>query len=150
MKKFIYFNANNSAKTNISVTARAAFFVFSVLQYSIIFAPKKVTRIPYARYGIISQPLVSTKKAGKLHGLKLMLVKMIDLDTFREKGPPVASIDAVGAGVGEIVMVVSGSSSRQTDITDAKPVDNAIVAIIDHIDIEGKRIFSKNGQAAGS
>lgn len=88
--------------------------------------------------------VVSTNKAQKLHGLKLMLVRMIDLDTFLEKGAPVVSIDAVGAGESEIVMVVSGSSSRQTVFTDGKPVDNAIVAIIDHIDIEGKRIFSKN------
>lgn len=89
--------------------------------------------------------VVSTNKAQKLHGLKLMLVRMIDLDTFQEKGAPVVSIDAVGAGVDEIVMVVSGSSSRQTELTDAKPVDNAIIAIVDHIDIEGKRIFSKKG-----
>jgi ethanolamine utilization protein EutN/carbon dioxide concentrating mechanism protein CcmL len=87
--------------------------------------------------------VVSTNKSEKLHGLKLMLVKIIDLDTFKEKGAPLVSIDAVGAGVGEIVMVVSGSSSRQTAITDAKPVDNSIIAIIDSIDMEGKRIFSK-------
>ena len=93
--------------------------------------------------------VVSTNKAEKLHGLKLMLVRMIDLDTFQEKGAPVVSIDAVGAGVGEVVMVVSGSSSRQTVLTDAKPVDNAIVAIIDHIDIEGKRIFSKKDVNTG-
>lgn len=87
--------------------------------------------------------VVSTNKASKLHGLKLMLVRIIDLDTFREKGAPVVSVDAVGAGVGEVVMVVSGSSSRQTELTDAKPVDHAIAAIIDHIDIDGKRIFTK-------
>ncbi len=90
--------------------------------------------------------VVSTNKARNLLGLKLMLIRTIDLDTFQEKGSPLVSIDAVGAGVGEIVMVVSGSSSRQTVLTDAKPVDNAIVAIVDHIDIEGKRIFSKNGE----
>ena len=90
--------------------------------------------------------VVSTNKAQNMLGLKLMLVRTIDLDTFQEKGSPLVSIDAVGAGVGEIVMVVSGSSSRQTELTDAKPVDNAIVAIVDHIDIEGKRIFSKKAE----
>ena len=64
-----------------------------------------------------------------------------------EKGAPIVSIDTVGAGEGEIVMIVSGSSSRQTTLTDGKPADNAIIAIIDHIDIHHKRIFTKDGGA---
>ncbi len=88
--------------------------------------------------------VVSTNKSEKLLGLKLMIVRMIDLDTFEEKGAPVVSTDVVGAGVGEIVMIVGGSSSRQTAMTDAKPVDNSIIAIIDSIDIEGLRIFDKH------
>ena len=68
----------------------------------------------------------------------------IDLDTFEEKGAPIVSVDTVGAGVGEIVMIVAGSSSRQTALTDAKPVDNSIIAIIDSIDIGAKRIFDKS------
>jgi ethanolamine utilization protein EutN/carbon dioxide concentrating mechanism protein CcmL len=88
--------------------------------------------------------VVSTNKSDKILGLKLMVVRAIDLDTFQEKGAPIVSVDAVGAGVGEIVMVVGGSSSRQTALTDAKPVDNSIIAIIDSIDIGGKRIFDKS------
>ena len=56
--------------------------------------------------------VVSTSKSEKLDGLKLLIVKPIDLDTFQEKGAPIVSIDTVGAGEGEIVMVVGGSSSR--------------------------------------
>ena len=88
--------------------------------------------------------VVSTNKSDKMLGLKLMIVRPIDLDTFEEKGAPLISVDAIGAGVGEIVMIVGGSSSRQTEITDAKPVDNSIIAIIDSIDMEGKRIFDKS------
>jgi ethanolamine utilization protein EutN/carbon dioxide concentrating mechanism protein CcmL len=88
--------------------------------------------------------VVSTNKSEKIYGLKLMVVRVIDLDTFEEKGAPLVSVDAVGAGVGEIVMIVGGSSSRQTAITDAKPVDNSIIAIIDSIDVENKRIFDKS------
>jgi microcompartment protein CcmK/EutM len=94
----------------------------------------------------VAGTVVSTNKSDKLLGLKLMVVRAIDLDTFEEKGAPIVSIDAVGAGVGEVVMLVSGSSSRQTAATDAKPVDNSIVAIIDSIDIGGNRIFDKHGQ----
>ena len=61
-----------------------------------------------------------------------------------EKGSPVVSIDAVGAGEGEVVMLVGGSSSRQTAVTDGKPTDSTIVAIIDFIDMNQKRIFDKH------
>lgn len=88
--------------------------------------------------------VVSTNKSEKLLGLKLMIVRAIDLDTFEEKGAPLVSTDAVGAGVGEVVMIVGGSSSRLTVLTDAKPVDNSIIAIIDSINIEGLRIFDKH------
>jgi microcompartment protein CcmK/EutM len=88
--------------------------------------------------------IVSTSKSEKLRGFKLLLVKPIDLDTFEEKGSAIVSVDAVGAGEGEIVMIVGGSSSRWTEITSEKPVDSAIIAIIDYIDVGKKRIFSKN------
>ncbi|MCL2563031.1 MAG: EutN/CcmL family microcompartment protein [Oscillospiraceae bacterium] len=87
--------------------------------------------------------VVSTTKAEKLSGLKLLLVRPIDMDTMEEKGPLTVSIDTVGAGEGEVVMIVGGSSSRQTAATDGTPVDNAIVAIIDHIDAGHKRIYDK-------
>ena len=90
--------------------------------------------------------VVSTNKADKLMGLKLLVVKPIDLETMQEKGGLLVAIDAVGAGEGEVVMTVGGSSSRQTNITDNKPVDCSIVAIIDHIDIEKKRVYDKFGE----
>ena len=88
--------------------------------------------------------VVSTNKSEKLHGMKLLLTRIIDLDTWTEKGAPVVSIDAVGAGEGEVVMVVGGSSARQTTLTDNKPADSTIVAIIDYIDMDQKRIFDKH------
>ena len=87
--------------------------------------------------------VVSTNKAEKLYGLKLLVVKPIDIETWQEKGGLVVAIDAVGAGIGEVVMVVGGSSSRQTIVTENKPVDQSIIAIIDTVDIGGKRIFEK-------
>ena len=88
--------------------------------------------------------IVSTTKTEKMYGLKLLLVKPIDLETFEEKGSLVAAIDTVDAGEGEIVMTVGGSSSRQTAITENKPCDQSIIAVIDSIDLEGKRIFEKH------
>lgn len=87
--------------------------------------------------------VVSTNKTEKLSGLKLLIVVPIELSTFEEKGAPIVAIDTVGAGAGEVVMLCGGSSSRQTPITENKPSDMAIVAIIDSIEIEGKTIFRK-------
>ena len=67
---------------------------------------------------------------------------------FQEKGAPIVSVDTVGAGEGEIAVIVGGSSSRQTTLTDGEPADNAIIAIIEApIDIRRKRIFTKDGGA---
>lgn len=89
--------------------------------------------------------VVSTNKAETLTGLKLLVVQPVDMPSMEEKGALAVAIDAVGAGPGEIVMLVGGSSSRQTAVTEGKPVDMSIVAIIDHIDVAGKRVFSKYG-----
>ncbi len=88
--------------------------------------------------------LVSTRKSDKLNTMKMLVLLPIDMDTFEVKGEPFVSIDAIGAGDGEIVMCAGGSSSRLTDITEGTPVDNTIVAIIDSVDIKGKRVFDKS------
>ena len=75
--------------------------------------------------------VVSTNKAESLMGLKLLLVKPIDIETWEEKGELTVAVDAVGAGEGEVVMLVGGSSSRQTRVTENKPTDLTIAAIID-------------------
>jgi len=87
--------------------------------------------------------VVSTNKSDELSGMKLLLVRAVDVDSWEERGQLLVSVDTVGSGVGEVVMTVSGSSARQTMATDAKPIDNSIVAIIDHIDIDRKRVFDR-------
>ena len=91
----------------------------------------------------VTGTVVSTNKAEKLTGLKMLLVQPLNIATMKEKSDLVVAIDAVGAGAGDVVMLVGGSSSRQTAITDNKPVDMTIIAIIDHIDIGDKRVFQK-------
>ena len=87
--------------------------------------------------------VVSTNKAETLMGMKLLIVKPIDIETWEEKGNLLVAVDAVGAGEGEGVMVVSGSSSRQTRMTENRPTDLTIAAIIDTVDVGGKRVFEK-------
>ena len=94
--------------------------------------------------GIITGQIVSTKKANQLNGIKILIVQPLDIVTFKENGRAVASLDTVGAGEGEVVMLVNGSSARMTDTMSDKPTDSTIVAIIDSVDIHGIRVFDKS------
>ncbi len=87
--------------------------------------------------------VVSTKKDEKLEGLKLLIVQPVDFVTQKPDGKPIVSIDSVGAGEGEIVLVVAGSSARQTNVTTNRPVDSTIMGIVDYVEIDKKRVFSK-------
>ena len=87
--------------------------------------------------------VVCTQKNQKLEGFKLQLVQAVDYKEFKGEGKPLVAVDSVGAGQGEIVLVVSGSSARQTEATQNTPVDAVIMAIVDTIDLDGKVIFRK-------
>ncbi len=87
--------------------------------------------------------VVCTQKNPKLEGFKLQLVQAVDYKEFKGEGKPLVAVDSVGAGQGEIVLVVSGSSARQTEATQNTPVDAVIMAIVDTIDMDGKVIFRK-------
>ena len=86
---------------------------------------------------------VCTCKEQKLVGLKLLVVQPISLLTLENEGKPVVAVDAVGAGQSEVVLVVGGSSARQTAVTANMPVDATIMAVVDYIDIKGKQVFEK-------
>lgn len=75
----------------------------------------------------------ATRKDQKLTGIKLLIVRSVDLD-LKEKETFVVAADSVGAGVGEIVLYCTGSSARQTDTTENRPVDAVIMAIVDKLD----------------
>ena len=76
--------------------------------------------------------VVATRKEGSLEGLKLLLVRVID-EQGKETGVTIVAADAVGAGPDEVVLVASGSSARQTTMTDKRPVDAVVMAIVDSI-----------------
>lgn len=92
--------------------------------------------------GKIIGTVVSTKKDEKLEGLKFYIVSYIDINC-KPTGSIVIAVDTVGAGVGEIVLVASGSSARQTTITKDKPVDAIVMAIVDILEIDGKILYKK-------
>jgi microcompartment protein CcmK/EutM len=88
------------------------------------------------KMGRVVGAVVASRKDEKLQGLKLLVVRNLDLEMANEKGYVVAA-DAVGAGAGEVVLYATGSSARQTAITDGRPVDAVIMAIVDEYDVGG-------------
>ena len=88
------------------------------------------------KMGRVVGAVVASRKDEKLQGLKLLVVRNLDLELETEGGYVVAA-DAVGAGAGEVVLYATGSSARQTSMTDGRPVDAVIMAIVDEYDVGG-------------
>ncbi|MAE70510.1 MAG: ethanolamine utilization protein EutN [Gemmatimonadetes bacterium] len=76
----------------------------------------------------------ATRKVDSLTGLKLLIVRDLDLD-HSFKSSFVVAADSVGAGVSEVVLYAGGSSARQTQVTTDRPVDAVIMAIVDRLDV---------------
>lgn len=86
--------------------------------------------------------VVATRKDDKLSGYKMLLLEMADV-TGREKGgSPVVALDSIDAGVGDLVLVVRGSSARQARDMSAAPVDAVIIGIIDNIEFGGQQTYT--------
>ena len=93
--------------------------------------------------GKVVGTVVSTQKEKELEGLKFLIVKGCDFDG-KPNGAAVVAVDAVGAGIGEVVLYASGSSARQTAVTKDRPVDATIMAIVDSVEVEGKTRYVKD------
>jgi microcompartment protein CcmK/EutM len=87
--------------------------------------------------------VVSSHKAPLIDGISFLLLEKIDPVTMKGKNDFVVSMDSVGAGIGEIVFYVSGSSARFTSVTEGKPADSTIIAIVDNIEKDGIYTYEK-------
>jgi len=90
--------------------------------------------------------VVATKKDDSMVGRKLLLVrpKLVDESDpsrFRDGVNTIVAVDTVGAGEGELVMFCQGSSARQAGGLKTIPVDAAVVAIVDSVDVLGKNVY---------
>jgi len=85
--------------------------------------------------------VVATKKEEALLGKKLMLVSPYANGSY-SRGDLNVAVDSVGAGIGETVLIVVGSSARNTDSDSEKPIDMNIVGIVDEIEIGDEKLFS--------
>lgn len=83
--------------------------------------------------GRVIGTVVSTQKHRKLDGAKLLLVQPLGLDD-QPRGTPVLTIDSVGAGVGEkVLVVIEGKAAGAALRRKAAPVDAAIIGIVDDV-----------------
>lgn len=86
------------------------------------------------RLGKIVGTVVATRKDARLVSNKLMVVRPVD-PRGKAEGNYLVAVDTVDAGVGETVLIVSGSSARMASGLKECPVDAAIVGIIDTVDL---------------
>jgi microcompartment protein CcmK/EutM len=93
--------------------------------------------------GRVVGTVVATRKEDRLQGFKLQIVEAVDLD-LRPTGAFTVAVDAVGAGSGEIVLTAAGSSARLTALTNEKPVDAVILAIVDSVETGGRIRYDKS------
>jgi ethanolamine utilization protein EutN len=93
--------------------------------------------------GRVVGKVISTKKDEKLVGGKLQIVIPVDTETLEKTGRALVAVDTVGAGEEELVLVVTGSSARLTSVTRDTPVDSAIIAIVDTVEVHGKVTYGK-------
>lgn len=80
----------------------------------------------------------ATRKDEKLAGFKLLLLQPINIVNGAKEGIPIVGADMIGAGVGETVIVVSGSSARSAAGDMQVPVDAMVVGIVDGKDIDAE------------
>lgn len=86
---------------------------------------------------------VATIKDEKLNGTKLLVVREANVQG-EVTGKPLVAIDTVDAGAGDLVLIASGSSARQTTVTKDRPVDAVIMAILDSLEVDGEVTFRKS------
>ncbi|HEY4690921.1 MAG TPA: EutN/CcmL family microcompartment protein [Anaerolineae bacterium] len=87
--------------------------------------------------------LVATRKDEKMEGLKFLIVRPVTVEG-QDTSNALVAVDAVGAGVGEVVMIATGSSARQTVMTDKRPCDAVIMAIVDTWEVGGEVKYRKD------
>jgi ethanolamine utilization protein EutN len=97
----------------------------------------------------ITGSLVSTQKVASMVGQKLLLVEPLRVDEkdqsqLKSTGRSFVVVDTVGAGEGEIVLCVQGSSARYTPETKTLPIDAAIIGIVDQVQVGSKTIFNSH------
>ena len=95
----------------------------------------------------VTGSVIATQKVASMTGHKLLVVEPLRVDP-QTRGQLVGTgrsfvvVDTVGAGQGEMVLIVQGSSARLTPETEKLPVDAVIIGIVDTVNVENQTIFN--------
>ena len=92
--------------------------------------------------GKVVGSVVATRKDEKLGSQKLLVVQVHDQNN-KPKDQYVVAVDSVGAGNDDMVLYATGSSARQTTMTENKPCDAVIMAVVDSWDLGGANVYEK-------
>lgn len=97
----------------------------------------------------VTGSVVSTQKVPTMTGHKLLIVEPYRLDEKgRDRlvttGRTFITVDTLGAGEGDLVLVCQGSSARLTPETKTLPIDAVITGIVDSVHVEKKAVYDRN------
>ncbi len=87
--------------------------------------------------GRVIGTLWATRKVESMEGLKLLVVREVDVD-FKPKARTLIAADVVQAGLGEIVLISSGSAARQEPRVDKRPIDALVMAVVDNLSVKSE------------
>ncbi|WP_164103170.1 EutN/CcmL family microcompartment protein [Candidatus Laterigemmans baculatus] len=96
----------------------------------------------------VTGSVVSTQKVGTMTGHKLLIVEPYRLDAANRDqlvttGRTFVTVDTLGAGIDDMVLVVQGSSARLTPETKDLPIDAMIIGIVDTVSIDRQKVYSR-------
>jgi ethanolamine utilization protein EutN len=96
----------------------------------------------------VTGSIVATQKVQSMVGQKLLIVEPYRIDEadrtrLKSTGRTFVAVDTVGAGYGEYVLIVQGSSARLTPETKQLPVDATIIGIVDTVHVEQECVYSR-------
>ncbi|EDI4376307.1 ethanolamine utilization microcompartment protein EutN [Salmonella enterica subsp. enterica serovar Montevideo] len=94
------------------------------------------------KLAVVTGQIVCTVRHQELAHDKLLMVEVIDAQGNPD-GQCAVAIDSIGAGTGEWVLLVSGSSARQAHRSELSPVDLCVIGIVDEVVAGGKVVFHK-------
>ena len=97
----------------------------------------------------VTGSVVATQKVEEMVGSKLMVVEPYRLEAKERKslsttGRTFIAVDTIGAGEGDFVLIVQGSSSRLTPQTKGMPIDALIIGIVDTVHVEDNCVFDRD------
>ncbi len=96
----------------------------------------------------VTGSVVSTEKVETMRGQKLLIVEPYRIeqkkrDTLTTTGRTFVAVDTLGAGEGDYVLIVQGSSARFTPETQKLPIDCVVIGIVDSVNVEKKSVYNR-------